>query len=375
MVVPSNMGLSGPANRILLVLGQTPFPVELLDAQCRVLYCNRAYSQSFLGPTDAVLDRPSRIFPEVFAGGLGRGEVLDRALGEGLWKGETEVEGAAGTLAVRIIVFPIHHPSDSFGEFAVYYEDIGVELAARRELALQQKLVAIRSRQAQMGELLSLIAHQWRQPLTVVSSLVGNIQLKAQLGALEPEYLRAKLDRVNENIQFLSETIDSFRNFYLPAKSRVVEDLVALARRALVLLEPTFQNVKARIETSFPTQPVKGLVFTGEFLQLYMELLANARDALLASPPVDPVVRFSVSQEEGQVVVRLANNGGEIPEDVRPSIYEPYYTTKEGTSGTGLGLYMARIIVENHHGGSLVAVCSDGWTEFVCRLPLEASHG
>jgi signal transduction histidine kinase len=374
MVFSEDPGLSSPANRVLLVLGQTPFPVELLDDQFRVLYCNHAYTQSFVGPSKAVLDQTSGVFPGTMVGGASRREIFDVAANTGLWKGESTVRTVEGTeVPVRIIVFPIQHPADLQVEYAVFYEDIQEEVATRRALVHQQNLVAIRSRQAQMGELLSMIAHQWRQPLTVLGSLVGNIQLKAQLGTVVPEYLAAKLDRMNQTIQFLSDTIDSFRNFYMPAKFKADEDLVVLCRQAYDLVAPSLEKIGAVVEWSLPSSALVCKVFSGEFLQLVLELFTNARDAFGPQGLVEPRVRVEVADEGPMAVVRVGNNGSDIPADVLPFIWDPYYTTKEGGSGAGLGLYMAKLIVETHHLGSLQASSQDGWTEFVCRLPRDGA--
>jgi len=371
-MVLSDPGLSAPANRILLVLGQTPFPVELLDEQCRVLYCNLAYAQTFLGSPSGVLDRSTQVLPEILPDGRPRQAVLVQARHEGLWKGEVRVPTVDGEVRpFRLSIFPIHHPSDTKLEFSVFYEDISAEVDMRETLAHQQNLVAIRSRQAQMGELLSMIAHQWRQPLTVVMSLIGNVQLKAQLGAVDEAYLKTKLERMAQTVQFLSETIDSFRNFYAPAKFKSEEDLAFLTRRALELMAPSLQKLGTRVDFSPPEVPLVARVFPGEFLQVALELITNARDALVSGASDGPVLELSIRHEGRLAILEVANNGGEIPPAVLPHIYEPYYTTKEGMAGTGLGLYMAKLIVENHHGGVLGVQTSEGWTRFFCSLPLD----
>jgi len=371
MVAFPDPGLSAPANRILLVLGQTPFPVELLDSRCRVLYCNIAYARTFLGSGTSVLDQPTQAFPLVLADGSSREEVLQLAAVDGLWRGEVWVNTHdQQQLPVRLSVFPIQHPSDSRLEFAVFYEDIHKEVETRKALAHHQNLVAIRSRQAQMGELLSMIAHQWRQPLTVVSSLVGNIQLKAEMGTVDPGYLKSKLDRLSQTVQFLSETIDSFRDFYMPARSKTEEDLGALVQRALGLLSPSLEALGVRVEVSVP-QSVSAWVYAGELLQVVLELIVNARDALHAAALTEPVLKISLGHRGDQVFLVVGNGGPVIPSHVLPFIFDPYFTTKDAGVGTGLGLYMAKVIVESHHGGGLTATSEANWTEFVCRLPRE----
>lgn len=366
----SDPHLNGPANRILLVLGQTPFPVELLDSRGRVLYINVAYARQFLEGASTVLDRPSPVFPVTFASGLPRAEVLAQADRDGLWKGEAVVTYGGGlTRPVRIQVFPIRHPNDHGQEYAVYYEDISAELSVREALVRQQNLVAIRSRQAQMGELLSMIAHQWRQPLTVVSTLIGNVQLKNQRGALDPAYLEQKLERMAQTVQFLSETIDSFRNFYMPSKARTAEDGGALTRRAVDLLGPSIEATGIHLSVEAPPTGPQLRLFAGEFLQVVLELLTNARDALATAPEAGRQLVLRWGDEADRSILSVANNGPPIPPDVMPHIYDPYYTTKEGGNGTGLGLYMARLIVESHHGGTLAAESTGGWTTFFCSLP------
>jgi len=234
-------------------------------------------------------------------------------------------------------------------------------------------MIAIRNRQTQMGELLSMIAHQWRQPLTVVSSLVGNIQLKVQLGGVEPAYLLVKLERMAQTVQSLSETIDSFRHFYAPTKYKTEEDLVVLVKRALELLTPSLHKLGAQVEFPAPESPLKVPVFAGEFLQVVLELIINARDALSKETPEGPILRISVYREGEFAVLLVENNGVAISSEVLPHIYDPYYTTKEAIGGMGLGLYMGKLIIENHHAGTLTATSGDGWTRFCCRLPLEVA--
>lgn len=372
MAPNSDIGLGFPANRILLVLGQMPMPVELLDCAANVLYCNLAYTKAFLSDTAEILDRPTRVFPEVMPEGTPRQSVLQQAGRDGLWKGEAVVRGADGeSLPVRLVVFPIRHPTDRLVEFAVFYEDIRQELETRAALAQQQNLLAIRSRQAQMGELLSMIAHQWRQPLTVVGSLVGNIQLKNEMGTLDLDFLQTKLEKISETVQFLSETIDSFRNFYMPTKEKKREDVRGLVIKARDLLEPTFQSLGIRLELELPELGIWANLFSGEFLQVILELMTNARDAVAARPAGSGFVKIVAKEAGEDFVVSVENNGGEISPELVARIYDPYFTTKGASSGTGLGLYMAKIIVENHHNGTLSARSSDGKTVFACRISKE----
>lgn len=357
--------------RLLVFAGHTQVPVELLDADGNVVFENPAFVHTFLPGPRSESKRLSSVISKLVPAGMAPREWLCGMKGEGLFKAEALLSTASGTREwFRVTGFSFQAPAPQAWDFVILYENIHGEIDDRKALDRQQDLLAIRSRQAQMGELLSMIAHQWRQPLTVVMSLIGNIQMKASLGTLEPGYLNAKLDRIASTVQFLSETIDSFRNFYIPTKSKVEEDLAVLTNRALELLGPSLQSLGIQVDLQIPEEPVKALVYTGELIQVALELITNARDALVVNQK-RPVLRIQVLQEESLGILRVENNGGEIPVEIFPFIFDPYYTTKGGETGTGLGLYMSKLIVENHHGGRLAAASGDGWTSFTCAIPLE----
>lgn len=370
MPVPSSPESRTPENPSLLVLSQAPYPVELLDRGGVVLYGNRAYLRTFRGER-ALGVGEAGVLPDRWDGGPSRSEVFQTAEALGLWKGEVTLSTSdGGSVCFRVSVFPVSEAVAGSPQFAVFYEDVQAEVEDREAQFHQQNLTAIRSRQTQMGELLSMIAHQWRQPLTVVMSLIGNIQLKARMGGLEPDYLTVKLERISQTVHFLSETIDSFRNYYAPTKFKSEEDLTFLARRALELIGPSLQKTGALVEFRSPLEPVRVRVYTGELIQVLLELISYARDSLAMATGGPALLKFTIEVVEGGAVLKVENNGGAIPAESLPRLFDPYYSAREGGSGAGLGLYMAKLIVENHHGGTLTAASENGWISFVCSLPL-----
>jgi len=142
-------------------------------------------------------------------------------------------------------------------------------------------------------------------------------------------------------------------------------------RRALDLVLPSLVKLGIQLEIKLASNSPMVRVFAGEIMQVALELINNARDALTAGAPATPLLRLTLEKEAGGAVLRVENNGGNIPVDDLPHIYDPYYTIKDGPHGAGLGLYMAKLIVENHHGGALSVVSSGGLTTFTCILPME----
>jgi len=134
---------------------------------------------------------------------------------------------------------------------------------------------------------------------------------------------------------------------------------------------PTLAKLSIEVEVDFPSVAPVARVFAGEIMQVALELINNARDALSLMSSQESLLRISLEKRNGLAVLQIENNGGDIPLEVLPHIYDPYYTTKDGVHGAGLGLYMAKLIVENHHDGVLFAESAEGKTKFTCTIPME----
>jgi len=255
--------------------------------------------------------------------------------------------------------------------FFVLVDDIRELKVTQTHLEAQQGRLILNARMAQMGEMLSLIAHQWRQPLTVVSVLVGNIQLKSQLGGLDVDYLIPKLDKINQTVHSLSGTIESFRSFYAPTKTKEDSDLLEVTTKALEFLSPVLrkQGLEVRYET--PSVPIFARVLRAELMQVIVEILTNAVSALM---PQGGWISLEWATSPREATLSIANNGGAIPEANLAKIFLPDFTTKADGTGTGLGLYMARVIIEGHHGGHLSAEGHNDVTTFRIVLPLEETQ-
>jgi signal transduction histidine kinase len=255
--------------------------------------------------------------------------------------------------------------------FFVLVDDIRELKVTQTQLEAQQGRLILNARMAQMGEMLSLIAHQWRQPLTVVSVLVGNIQLKSQLGGLDVDYLMPKLDKINQTVHSLSGTIESFRSFYAPTKTKEDSDLLEVTSKALEFLSPVLRKQSLEVRYDPPSSPVFSWVLRAELMQVIVEILTNA---VFALTPKGGWISLEWTVGTSEANLAIANNGGAIPEMDLPKIFLPDFTTKTDGSGTGLGLYMARVIIESHHGGRLNAEVANDITTFRITLPLEETR-
>lgn len=239
------------------------------------------------------------------------------------------------------------------------------EIAKRKE---QEQLLIHQSRLAAMGEMIGAIAHQWRQPLNALSLVLQNIQMQFQLGRLTEDSMHQLQDKAQQMILRMSQTIDEFRNFFKPSKQAETFQLAATVRAAADILEGMFKNHNIRLELDCPEDiHLDGV--PGEFSQVILNLLGNARDAVLTARPTEPSIGVSAWREDGQIRIEVRDNGAGIDPAILHKIYEPYFTTKEEGKGTGIGLYMSKMIIENNMHGRVEARNLDRGACFTLLLP------
>jgi len=220
----------------------------------------------------------------------------------------------------------------------------------------QEKQLIEQSRFVQMGEMLSMISHQWRQPLTAIGNASYNVQLKIRTNAFnlsDPlsvknfiEYIEKKHTNINEYVQFLSTTIDDFRNFFKPNQQKELMDLTLPIYKALQIIENSLKDDNITVIKEFTTnKPL--YIHKNEIVQVILNILNNAQDNFKEHDIKDAVIIISTREEGNDAVISISDNGGGIPENIIENIFNPYFSTKHEKNGTGLGLYMSKMIVAN----------------------------
>jgi signal transduction histidine kinase len=222
------------------------------------------------------------------------------------------------------------------------------------EIHEKNKILIIQGRQAVMGELLSHIAHQWRQPLNILGLLAQELSMTYKMGAFTKEFFEANVKRTMEIIQHMSQTIEDFRNFFQPDREKIDFKVLQVVTNALCLLEESFKAQGIRTEVEQEGDPVIN-GYPNEYSQVLLNILINARDAFLARKVDSPSIVIRVFCENGRTVVTVTDNAGGIPMKIIDRIFEPYFTTKGPAQGTGIGLFMSKTIIERNMNGVLSA--------------------
>lgn len=237
----------------------------------------------------------------------------------------------------------------------------------------QERLMIHQSRQAAMGEMLESIAHQWRQPLNIIGLATANIETEYKLGILNEKKFDEKMEIVSLNIQYMSNTIDDFRNFLNPERKLGQFNPQKSIQDVLNILDAQLQHShifsKVIEEANITLYGVEN-----EFKQVIFILLSNAKDAIMLQIQKKSIsqgsITISVKQEKEEGVIEVCDNGGGIEENILRSIFDPYFTTKSNANGTGIGLYIAKNIIESRMQGSLCAKNSEKGSCFTIRISL-----
>ena len=214
------------------------------------------------------------------------------------------------------------------------------------------------SRLAQMGEMISMIAHQWRQPLSVISSTAINLDVKIELDKFDLTndeeiekaklYFQSGLKKIEKYVQSLTTTIDDFRNFYKPNKLSVNSTFEDIVSKSMGIIEASLRGDDIELIFDYKSKEILN-IYDGEMMQVILNILKNAQDNFKTSDIKDKYIKISTNEKS----LSICDNGGGISEDILPNIFDPYFSTKDEKNGTGLGLYMSKTIVEEHHKGTL----------------------
>lgn len=250
---------------------------------------------------------------------------------------------------------------------------LGSELALHAESMERLRAVAAlrekeqqfmqQSRQAAMGEMIGHIAHQWRQPLNTLGLVVQQLHLDYEQSELFKAHLDNSAAIIMDIIQHMSRTIDDFRNFFRPDKEKVTFNVLKQISKTLSLVEAVFKEQRITIEVDPSGDPVI-YGHPNEYSQALLNILINARDAFLGQKIDKPKVTINLTTAEGNSVVTITDNAGGMPEEILDKIFDPYFTTKGPEKGTGVGLFMSKIIIEKSMNGSLSARSVSNGAEF-----------
>ena len=230
------------------------------------------------------------------------------------------------------------------------YIDLTDQVKIQNELKEKEVLLFQQSKMAAMGEMLGNIAHQWRQPLSVITTAASGIQIQRDFETLKDEELDYAMKEIMKSSNYLSQTIDDFRDFFKPNKEKSFMHMDEIIDKTLALVSSKFKTLDILIVKNI--EKIEIMSLDNELIQAFMIILNNAVEAYKKNDS-EKVIFINIFEEDNHVIISFKDNAGGIPSDIITRIFEPYFTTKHKSQGTGIGLYMTEEIVVKHLRGSI----------------------
>jgi len=246
-----------------------------------------------------------------------------------------------------------------------------LELRVQEEIAKnedKQRVMFWQSRHASLGQMLANIAHQWRQPLTELS--LAMFSMKKAVQNDNSDEVEKFYDESKNIIKNMSATIDDFTNFFRPEKEKYYFNISDSIKESLGLLDNIIKDEMISVKTDFTDIEVLGI--TNELTQVIINLINNSKDAFVNNSILIREISISTKKEDNFAVIKLQDNAGGIPKENLEKIFEPYFTTKHKSRGTGLGLFMSKMICEQGLNATIDVESKKNTTTFSIKIPLEA---
>jgi PAS domain S-box-containing protein len=269
-----------------------------------------------------------------------------------------------------------YNDDGSVGGVQCFSRNITQEIEAEKNEKLmnqriqdQEEMILVQSKHSAMGEMIAIIAHQWRQPISIIGMLIHALQEGIKRDKITLKDIEQDLINISHQVTYMSQTIDDFRNFFKKSKAIQKISLLKLLNDSQSILTSLLRHHGINLKLNCSGQ-INLTTYSSDLMQIIVNIVSNAKDALISYPGEKNIV---INAEEDDEIVKISifNNHSHINDEVKNRIFEPYFTTKENQNGTGLGLYMVKTILDKHMQGKIaVENLSDG-VEFTITLPKE----
>ena len=241
------------------------------------------------------------------------------------------------------------------------------EIEKNRE---KEQLLVQKSKFIALGEMISNIAHQWRQPLSELSSILMFIKFKYSINALDSQTMEKKSQEADSVLEYMSHTIDDFRNFFMPKKEKEEFYLYKAIDSVMTIVSSGLESYNIKIDIDIDEKLVLK-TYLNEYQQVVLNILKNAKDVLVEKEVKNPFIKITAFEELDYVILYIEDNGGGITVEPKSKIFEPYFTTKSQSDGTGIGLYMSKIIIDKNMKGKLRVRNTNLGAKFVIVIPTD----
>ncbi|MFT5660311.1 MAG: signal transduction histidine kinase [Sulfurimonas sp.] len=255
--------------------------------------------------------------------------------------------------------------------YIIELTDISNEIILAEKVKTKDLQLYEKHKMAQMGEMINNIAHQWRQPLAIINTVIAIMKEKSLQDKLDKSEIAKKLESIESNTTYMSDTIEDFLNFHKPMKCKENFSINETIRATLNIISPSLEVENIDVHTECELEFIT-LGYEREFSQALLAIVSNAKDALLSKNIKNPWILIKLAKIDNLIELIIEDNAGGIEESVKLKIFEPYFTTKSLEKGSGIGLYIAKMLIENSMSGSIDVVNTKNGAKFIIRFKYES---
>jgi len=353
-------------------VNQAPISIVITDEKANIEYVNPTFTNVTGYTLLEVIGKTPKIL---------KSEYTNQAEYENLWETITLGNTWNGTFKnikkngeefwEMALISPIFSlKTDKIIKYIAIKEEITSKLYMQQKLKHQEELMIFQSRHAAMGEMISMIAHQWRQPTTVISLCANNILTDIVLDEVDLESLARNSQDIIDQTKYLSQTIDDFRNFFKPNKQKSIVTIQEVIDEVKNMMKATLHNQNIELQEYYRFNK-KIKTYKKELVQVLINLIKNAQEILEEKNNDTKIIFINEYIKNNNVILQICDNAGGIQQENIHRIFEPYFTTKDEKNGTGLGLYISKVIVEKHLKGTIKAFNKNQGACFEITLKFE----
>jgi len=250
-------------------------------------------------------------------------------------------------------------------------ENLHIRVKEEIDLNLEKdNMMTLLHTQAQLGSTLEMILHQWRQPISAITSTLSSLQVYKEAGILTDEILDENIQNVLSYTEHINTTIEDFRDLFKSTNKNTNIAIDELITKSLTIIKPIVREHRISIDVNVSISNIINIP-VGLVMQVILNIVKNALDELNRSTVSNPIISIKVFEENNNNIIQIADNAGGIPSEILPNIFDKNFTTKDGEDGTGIGLHMSKKIIQNKVNGSLTAHNQDDKAVFTITIPKE----
>lgn len=333
-----------------IVYDNTNDGILITDENCNILDVNKAFIRNTGYSFDEVYGNNPKFLKSNANNEKFYKKMWKKIEKNNYWHGEIVNKNKNGTLYTELLTINrILDENNTIKNYIGVFTNISKQKEQEKLLEEKEQFIFHQSKMAAMGEMLENIAHQWRQPLSVISTAATGSLLEKEVGISSDEIDIERFKLINNSAQHLSKTIDDFRSFFKPDKEKKDFYLSNVIEQSLKILTSKFKNRDIQVIQNIDNLKING--YENELVQVVMNILNNARDVLEKKEDNQRFIFIDIYNQNENAIIKIKDSGGGIPEDIINKVFEPYFTTKHQSQGTGIGLYMSEEIVTKHLNG------------------------